>query len=84
MSAEDKDLLKRLERGSVSEEAAPERVRELKVANRKEVTRFFLLLTHFFPEKVAVLTILVGVVSNMADGVLDLLAAADLKLLLDG
>lgn len=31
VSAEDKDMLKRLERGSVSEEAAPERVRELKV-----------------------------------------------------
>lgn len=30
------------------------------------------------------MTILVGVVSNLADGVLDLLSADDLKLLLDG
>jgi hypothetical protein len=63
VSLEDRDMLKRLERGSVSEEAAPENVRELKVS---------------------VLTILVGVVSNLADGVFDLLSASDLKLLLDG
>ncbi len=63
VSTEDRELLKRLERGSVSEEAAPDRVRELKVS---------------------VLTMLVGVVSNLADGVFELLSAGDLKLLLDG